>query len=665
MFLQDKAFYEFGPYRLEPSERLLLRTGQPVSVPPKAFETLLLLVQNSGHVLSKPELMRTLWPDTFVEENNLTQQISQLRRALGEAPEGGAYIETVPRLGYRFAVPVRTAPGLDEVGTTLRWRTRTHIVVHEHQEEITGEQATAEPARPEAPEVPESLPPRAQYSRALRPATITLVAAGTVAAVMAVLLAGITLRRAERPLSAPPAAAAQPRRLAVLPFRNLRPGPESDFLSLALTDAIISRLGYLPEMVVRPASYVVKYRGGETDTRRIAEELRVQAVVTGSYLREGEQLRVSSELVDVAQAEVLWRDSWVVPYGQLLTVQDRVAENVVRGMRLQMMPQTATRWKESAPRNPQAYEYYLRGYGYGAANDFGRSMQMFEKSIEIDPSYAPAWVGLGQAYASYGDWHGGGAPFAEKSKAAFDKALALEPELPVVRTLTAVHLMEQGELEKGLLALREELRRHPNEAFARWWLTEAYLYGGMLEESIAEGERALDLDPLVNEGSTFNSYLHAGNYERFLSTLPGGESARTTFYRGLCFLYMRDPARAEAEFDRAYAMDAGLLHARYGKAFLYAIRHQRAEGLRYLQEMERSTPTADGEMLYKMAQAYAALGDAPSSLRLLRQAIDHNFYCHACFLRDPLLTPLRGEEQYAELMDLASARHEAFKRRFF
>jgi len=137
MSLRTQPFYEFGLFRLEPSERLLLRLGEAVSLPPKVFDTLFLLIQNSGHVLSKDELMKTLWPDTFVEENNLTQHISLLRRALGEGPNGQRYIETVPRLGYRFIMPVREVPADGGTELLLRRHTRTHVILHEqHEEEV-------------------------------------------------------------------------------------------------------------------------------------------------------------------------------------------------------------------------------------------------------------------------------------------------------------------------------------------------------------------------------------------------------------------------------------------------------------------------------------------------------------------------------------------------
>jgi DNA-binding winged helix-turn-helix (wHTH) protein/TolB-like protein/Tfp pilus assembly protein PilF len=649
MSLQSQPFYEFGPFLLEPSERLLLRSGESVPLPPKAFDTLLLLVQNSGHVLSKDELMKTLWPDTFVEENNLTQHVSMLRRALGEGAGESGYIETVPRLGYRFIVPVREVAGNGDAELLLRRHTRTHIVLHEQEEEeVTSSEASEDLA------VTAESSPRQRKSSATRKWIVVSAVAG-VAALAAV--AFIVLRSGRISLRPNP-----PRTLAVLPFRNLKSDAESQFLSYSLADAIINRLGYVNEISVRPSSYVAKYRDGDVDPRVVARELHADAVLTGNYIKEGDRLRVSAELVDVAKAEVLWHDTLDVPYDQLLTVQDRVAESVLRGLRLRILPEEAQRLKQSAPKNPIAYEYFLRAQG---VPDFRLAIQLLEKSLALDPEYAPAWARLALDYGGYAAWQGGGPDYMTKSKAAFDKALQLDPDVPHVRTFMAIQMMERGELDQGLLTLREELRLNPNEAQAHWWLTEAYLYGGMLPESIAEGERALQLDPLVNTGSTLNSYLYTGDYEKFLSTTPAGVDARASFYRGLCFLYMNDVTRATSEFEHAYALDASLLHAKYGKAFVYAIQQQPAEGLQYLKEVEQETPTVDGEMLYKVAQAYLMLGDKPSALRLLRKAIDHNFYCHACLIRDPLFGSIRGESEYADLVRRALDLHEAFRRRYF
>ena len=651
MPLEEKNFYEFGSFRLDPSERLLLRDRETVPLPPKSFETLLVLVRNSGHVLSKDELMKALWPDTFVEENNLTQHISLLRRALGEAANGDCYIETVPKLGYRFAVPVREVPANGPSELWRERRTRTHIVIREQEEEEISDSASSE--HPSATGQAVHTPRKHVSIRAW-------LALSAVAAVALAAVYFLALR-----FRKPPLQARYPRTLAVLPFRDLKPGPDTQFLSYSLADAIIGRLGYFPDLIVRPSSYVAKYRGGDADPRAAAKELHAEVVLTGNYICEGDRLRVSAELVNIRKDEVLWRDTLDVPYGQLLTIQDRVAKDVARGMSLQILPQTALHFEQTSPRDALAYEYYLRGWNYGAQNGYPFAIQMFEKSVELDPAYAPAWMELGIAYANFAVWNEGGAESLAKSQAALDRALQLDPEMPVIHAFLAIHMIEHGELEKGLLTLREEIRLNPNEAMAHWWLATAYMYGGMLEKAIAEGEHALELDPLVSSGSTFNSYLYAGQYEKFFSTMPAEDGARKTFYRGLCFYYQQDNVRAAAEFERAYAMDPSLLHAKFGKAFLYAIRNQHAEGRLYLKELEKGNLPADGEMLYKMAQAYSALGDSPSAIRLLRQAIDHDFYCYDCFLRDPLTVPLRSEIQHAELMIRARERHERFKSQYF
>ena len=647
---ENKHLYEFGAFRLDPAERVLARNGERILLSPKAFDTLLILVHHSGHVLTKDELIKALWPDSFVEENNLTQQISQLRRALGEGSDAPGYIETVPKLGYRFIPEVHEIVE-GEGEAVVSKRTRTHIVLREEEEEIS-----------EADDL-ERHAARTERLWILRRLAVPRkwVTFGAVAAVVAVAAAYFVVARygtfSSRPI--------QPRTLAVLPFRNLKPDAQSQFLSYSLADAVTARLGYVSEIVVRPSSYAAKYRDGEADPRLVAQELHVQAVLTGNYIKEGDRLRVSTELVDVAKAEVLWRATFDVPYDQLLTVQDRVAESVARGLQLRILPQESQRLKKSVPKNALAYEYFLRGQTYGLPNDYRLTVQMLEKSVSLDPEYAPAWMDLGDAYAGYANWQGGGPEFRAKSKAAFDKALQLDPELPLLHTYLALQMMESGELNQGVVALREELHLNPNEALAHWWLTEAYLYGGMLDESIAEGENALRLDPLVNVGSTFNSYLHAGDYETFLSTMPMGESARTSFYRGLCFFYMKDFSRAAIEFERASMLDSSLLHAKYGRALLFAIHQQPVEGLSYLNNVNQKTPTVDGEMLYKLGQVYAVLGDKSSAYRYLREAIDHNFYCHACFVRDPLLISLHGDPQYAEILKLASERHEIFKRKYF
>lgn len=615
----QKRLYEFGEFRLDPSERVLAVHGKRIPLPPRAFDTLLILVQNRGHVLTKDELMGAIWPDTFVEENNLTQQISALRRAFGSEQH---YIETVPKMGYRFNSEVRE--------------------VHE-----------TTPGSKAGPEEPDPAAPRAAPEPGWRKKPLILAAAAGLAIV------AVALSR----LWSPARARASPHSastLAVLPLRNLRPGPDTDFLGLALTDAIINRLGYASALQIEPLSAVSRYRGTDLDARRIARELNVQDVLTGSYVREGDELRVTTELIRVGADSGLWRDNIELKYDRLMSVQDRVAISVIHSLGLELRPEEAERLNRGVPTNPEAYECYLRGIDEGFRSNFKGAIDILERSVALEPGDAMAWSELATAYMGYGNIQGGGAASVEKGWQAFEHARGCDPENRLIPDLMAFYLLESNRAPESVRLLRESIRRNPNDSFAHWYLSEAYRYGGALEESVAEGELALRLNPNVARNLTFNTYLYLGLYRKFLESLPRAEdNARTTFYRGLAYCYLKDSRRAAEEFDRAYAMNSALSHARVGRAFACALRDQNAQGIRLMRDVEKSAGE-DGEMLYKMAQAYAQLGDRASALRVLRRAIELNFCPYAYFLRDPMLEPVRGEPGYRAAMELARRHQQAF-----
>jgi DNA-binding winged helix-turn-helix (wHTH) protein/TolB-like protein/Flp pilus assembly protein TadD len=620
----QKRLYEFGAFRLDPSERILARHGKRIPLPPRAFDTLVVLVQRSGHVLTKDELIGTIWPDTFVEENNLTQQISALRRALGASADapGQEYIETVPRLGYRFIAEVR---------------------------EVDGDAAGEEPSEES---VPAAVPAAAAARWRTKP---TLLAA----AAPALALLALALYRLGNP-SRTPAVYPGARTLAVLPLRNLRPGRDTDFLSLALTDAIINRLGYASALSTEPLSTVARYRNTDLDARRIARELNVQDVLTGSYVKEGDELRVTTELIHIGAGAGLWRDNIEVKYDRLFSVQDRVAISVLHSLGLELRPDVAERLSRGVPTNPAAYECYLRGIDEGFQSNFKGAIEMLERSVALEPGDAMAWTELATVYFGYGEIQGGNSNSIEKGWKAFERARGLDPQNRLIVDLMAFHLLEHNRVQESVPLLRESLRRNPNDSFAHWYLSEAYRYGGALEQSEAEGELALRLNPKVAENLTFNTYLYMGQYRKFLDSLPQAENnARTRFYRGLADYYLKDTRGAEEEFDRAYALNPALLHAQVGRALACALRNQNAQGLDLMRRVEKSASN-DGEMQYKMAQAYAQLGDRESALRLLRRAIELNFYPYTYFVRDPLLEPLRRDPRYSGAMELARQRQQAF-----
>jgi DNA-binding winged helix-turn-helix (wHTH) protein/TolB-like protein/tetratricopeptide (TPR) repeat protein len=630
---QCKSAYKFGPFLLDPPAHLLLKDGSPIALPPKAFETLLMLVQYQGTLLTKNDLLNAVWPDAYVEENNLTQYVSMLRKVLGDDGNGNKYIETVPRLGYRFVAGVRE-------------------VAEEEESVLNGSETTRLENRIETAN---PLPIQSPSARLTRPR----LAGASLALIVLGLATIYWVSKPANPVSA------NVRTLAVLPLRNLKPDPETDFLSMALADAIINRLGYVSQLVVQPSSTIGKYRNVDTDARQIARELNVQTVLAGSYVKEGDEMRVTTELISVDGSGSPARDSIELKYDKLLTVQDRVAASVIHSMGLALQPQEVDRLKRGLPTNPEAYEYYLRGRERSLQSDFQGAEKLMESSVSLEPGNARAWADLANNSLGYARVQGGGQFYADKGWEAFQRAVALDPDNPLIVDLMAFQMIENNKVDEAVSVLRKSLQHNANDSWAHWHLSEAYRYGGALNESVKEGELARALNPVVGENLLLNTYLYVGQYEKFLGSLPASEdNARTSFYRGIAYCYLKRTSRAVAEFNHAFALDPSLLHSQIGEALASALTGRQPQGLEIMRKIE-GINTQDGEMIYKMAQAYAQLGDSKSSLRLLRRSIELNFYPYPYFRQDPLLEPLHKEAEYSGLIELARQRHEAFLQRFF
>jgi DNA-binding winged helix-turn-helix (wHTH) protein/TolB-like protein len=691
MSLETNDFYEFDSFRLDPHERVLLRNGEMVQLTPKAFETLLVLIENSNRVLEKEELMKRIWPDTFVEEANLAVNISLLRKALGERPGGGQYIETVPRRGYRFVASVSRKWDEPPPAVIVRERTVSRVVIEQDTEDAAGYDAHLIPidsSQSVAPidmravdvravEAAPVLPPRqerqalaGQPARMVRPSLVAGVKRRRFAAALALAAVAVLAGAVYLLFFKGGAGADEPRRLAVLPFRNVRLEPDIDFLGFSLADAVITRLGYVSSLIVRPSSYVDKYRNREIDPRVVAKELNVDTLLVGSFQKEGDDLRITAQLIDVATEKMLWRDTIDLKFERLMTVQDRVSQQIIKELELSLSSTESERLARNAPQNAAAYEFFLRGANLYATNNFPQAVAMLEKSVDIDPNYDEAWAHLGRAYTANASFQFGGREHITKAQAAHERALALNPDQIEARIFMANLFTDTNRVEQAMPLLREALVRNPNNAEAHWELGYAYRYTGMLKESIEEGELARRIDPEVKlASSAFNSYFYDGQYEKFIKSLPENEVAFIIFYRGLGHLYLKDEARAKEFFKRAYELEPQpSLYIQAGRALSYAIEGKRVEGIELLRNtemriMERGVSDAEG--VYKVAQAYAVLGDHAGALRLLRLSIDQGFFCHPYFITDPLLDSLRGEAEYNELMEKARARHEEFKKKFF
>jgi len=460
-----------------------------------------------------------------------------------------------------------------------------------------------------------------------------------------------------------------PRSLAVLPFRNLKPDPQTDFLGFSLADAITTKLGYVSALSVRPSSSVDKYRNQIIDPKKVAAELNVDTLLTGSYLRDGDDLRITAQLIDVKPDKIVWQDSMDVKYERLLTVQDVVSQQILKGLEVSLSPAEAANLRPERPINSLAYEYYLRGVDLYALNDFPAAIRMLEQSAALAPDYAPTWAHLGRAYTTNASLQFGGREQYAKAQAAYEKAIALNPALIESRIYMANLLTDTGRVEQAVPLLRSVLETNPTYAEAHWELGYAYRFGGMLEDSAKECELARQNNPQVKiNSSALNAYLYLGEYQKFLQSLPLNDSVYVLFYHGFGEYYLGNREQAARDFDRAFEQDPALLQANVGKALSDGIRHDNQTGLRLLHETERrilDRGVSDAEGLYKVAQAYAVLGDKAAALGMLRRSIEGGFFSFPYFQRDPLLDSLRQEPEFQSLMEQARQRHEQFKARFF
>lgn len=371
--------YEFGDFRLDAAKRLLLkRDGERIPLTPKAFDTLLYLVEHSGALLDKDELLRAVWADTVVEENNLNQHISTLRRVLGERRDEHHYIVTVPGRGYRFIADVSTHTNLDE-----------QKKVEENQHALDEKQAKESNTGAAS-----QLAQRAGKQN--RNVWIGLCA-GIVIIGLVVAASYFWVARTKT------ASVSSIRTIAVLPFKPLVAENRDEALEMGLADTLIARLSNSREIIVRPLSSVRRYGGLEQDPQAAGRELGVESVLDGSLQRWGDRIRVTARLVSVADGASLWTETFDEKFTNIFAVQDAISERVTGTLALRLSSEEKKRLTKRYTENVEAYQLYLIGrYHWGklTPTEVKKSIGYFQQAIEIDPAYALAYAGLAKAYTS-------------------------------------------------------------------------------------------------------------------------------------------------------------------------------------------------------------------------------------------------------------------------
>jgi DNA-binding winged helix-turn-helix (wHTH) protein/TolB-like protein/Flp pilus assembly protein TadD len=619
-----KHFYEFGPFRIDVAERRLLHGGQAVPLTPKVFDTLLLLVENSGRTLEKDELIERLWPDSFVEESSLAQNIFQLRKALGEAGSGERYIETIPKRGYRFAANVRELrPGAD-ADLLVKRHSETVLILEEEEESRNGDVGNAKEAE-------KQIQAHEFSSYALRGWQGRRLILISSLALIIVLSAGLYFWRrsvAETTEAAKPDTKA----IAVLPFKPLDSESSDEQLRLGMADALISRLSNLRQFVVRPTSAILIYRDAWQDARETGRELQVDMVLDGTIQRAGDRLRVSVQLVRVRDGVPIWSEKFDEQSTDALAIQDSISEQVASRLLGRLSEDARTQLVKRYTENTEAYQSYIRGryfWNKRTEEGFRKGIEHFRQAIEIDPGYALAYVGLADCYFFLAYSQYGNVPPKEnfeRARAAALKALELDESLAeAYTTLGVIYSDSDGDWSRAEKAYLRAIELNPNYATARHWYALDLLAAERFDEALEQMRKAKELDPLsLNINLALGQlFFYTRRYDDAIKQLEqtldlDAHHAASRLYLGMAYEQKGMQEKANAEFQKIlerYETHGGALSAR---AHTDAVTGMRAKAQRALVELEKR-PILKPILMYDIAVVHAALGDEDQAFRWLRK----------------------------------------------
>ncbi len=634
---QIRRIYEFGPFVLDPAERTLLRDRKPVPLTPKAFDTLLVLIKNQSHMLEKKELIEILWPGSFVEEGNLTQNIAMLRRALGDGHSGSRYIETLPKHGYRFIAEVKVTESA-ALDLTIQKRSRTHVVIKKEREESTDFTDYADYAKNDAATRGRGDSVRWGHSPRLRVAVSLLAVSVLVVSVVgAYVWSSRTSKNA--------ASLSSVKSIAVLPFKQISPTDSEDYLGVGMADTLISRLGHLKQISVRPARAVQNYNGsGQRDLMAIGRELNVDAVLDGQIQRSNGRMRVTVQLVSARDGAAFWAETFDEEFKDIFALQDAITERVTR----QLVPVLTKQEKQQLAKrytdNPAAYEAYLKGrYFWNKRTTEGihKGIEYFQEAVDKDPNFALGYVGLTDAYLIDNQ---------PKAEFVLRKALQLEDTLGEAHASSGFNSMfwhwAWGDAEREF-KLAVELS--PNYATAHQWYANYLAAMGRLDEAKAEMQRALELDPLSPNmhADLGQVYYFAHEYDQAITECRKALEIDPDFLFAHQYLFAAYPQtgrynEAVDEFLKWQTQDGRT------PATVASFRNAYAKSgwpgfLRAWIQLRKENPSS-------AAAVYAKLGDKERAIEQLGKAYDERDFFLVFIKVEPMYDNLRSDPRFQELL---------------
>ena len=636
--------YSFESFTLDLDRGCLLEGQEEVKLRPKSYETLRYLVENSGRLISKDELMKAIWPDSFVTDDSLVKCLRDVRLALGDDEQH--YIKTVPRRGYIFAAQVSETDS-----TALRPIHKDQIegirVVIEdgYEAKGAGDEATDD-RRGSAASTP--------VWRRLKENRIIMLTASLV--LIALALAAYYFwnsGRSKQPLTR------IPRSIAVLPFKPLVAESRDESLEIGMADTLITRLSNLGQITLRPISAVRNYNSLQQDPIEAGREQKVDAVLEGSLQKTADRIRVTARLVSVLDGTPLWAGQFDEKLSDLFVVEDSISERIVGTLALKLTGEEKRGLTKRDTDSIEAYQAYLKGrYFWNKRTEDGlkRGIEYFQQAITADPSYALAYSGLAESYIVLAS---GGLLLPDeafpKARAAATKALEMDDLLGEAHSDLGAVYCNEWKWSEGEREFKRALELSPNYPTGHMTYSWYLMPLGRFDESLAEAKRAQELDPLslVINNVVGISYEFAGQLDQAIAQYRKTLEIDPSFigsHRHLGSVYLQKGENAEAfkEFQTASLLSGGSVTDLADQGYAFAKSGKRSEAIKVLAQLERRSKQQYVSQ-YMFATIYACLGEKDQALESLNKAYAEHASAIIFLKVEPSFKDLRSDPRFQEL----------------
>ena len=634
-----RELFEFDSYRLDPAERLLLRDGVAVPLEPKVFETLVVLIRGGGRLVTKDQLMKEVWPDTFVEESNLVRHISILRKALSRGDDEPPYIETVSKLGYRFVGNMRP-PAIEQ----------TEVIVESAKVSVIVEEELDGSARRVSPTLDTHRPLNsAKWRWWAAGSTLAIVAIGVVATASYFRVFSSHTHEIDS--------------VAILPFVNVGASPEMEYLSDGITENLTNSLSRLSGLKVMSRNSVVRYKGAETNAQQAGIALGVRSVLVGNVTQRGDDLIVTAELVDVRDNSRLWGNSYDRKLADLQAVQIELAREISQQLGRTLSGEAQQRLSQPATQDHEAYDLYLKGRH--ALNNLTRQQQSglgyFEQAVARDPDYALAYAGMAESYVLMADL---GATFKIPPKDAYRQAKAA-----ALRAVEIDETLAEAHVSLGRVAFNYEwdwagaerefkraIALKPASVPAHHWYSHLLISQGRFDESLQESLRALALDPLdvaMNFHLGFH-YWNARQYDQAAAQLKKTLTMDPNHHEThgiLGLVYVQQQRYPEAITEWQKSVELGGWDKRGFLGYVYAVSGRRVEAQDLLDQLLKEAKS-EPVSAYNIARIYTGLAEKEQAFSWLERAIaEHDSNLTMPGLKsDVQLDTLRSDPRFEGLL---------------